>query len=128
MPKIIFEGTVFGGKGEGKQFITLPWVTEQIKQKVEFIPYPGTLNVRLKQKSIENKSLLETKKGIRIEPQKGYCLGIMFRASIEDVECAVILPQVPSYPSDVLEVIAPVYLRGQLKLLDGSEVSVLVII
>jgi len=37
-----------------------------------------------------------------------------------------VIPQIPNYPSDVLEIIAPVCLRDHLKLVDGNLVTVLV--
>ena len=61
-----------------------------------------------------------------VEPQAGYCPGILFKACIGTLECAVVIPQIPNYPSDVLEIIAPVCLRDHLKLVDGNLVTVLV--
>ena len=126
MPKIVFEGTVFSGTGKGKKFLELPWVKRQIEEKLGFIPYAGTLNIRLTEESEQKKSLLEKAQGIEIDPQVGYCPGVLFRACIGALDCAVVIPKVPNYPSDVLEVIAPVYLRGELKLVDGCLVTVTV--
>ena len=61
-----------------------------------------------------------------VEPQADYCLGILFRACIDAVECAIVFPQMPNYPNDVLEIIAPVCLREKLKLADGDAVTVAV--
>ena len=124
MPQIVFEGTVFSGKGEGKKFVDLPWVRRQIEEKLGFSPYSGTLNLHLTKESLEKKILLEKAKEIEVEPQVGYCPGLLFRANIGALECAVVVPKVPNYPSDVLEVIAPVCLREHLKLVDGSLVAV----
>ena len=124
MPQIVFEGTVFSGKGEGKKFLDLPWVKQQIEEKLGFPPYSGTLNLHLTKESLEKKVLLEKAEGIEVEPQVGYCPGLLFTANIGALECAVVVPKVPNYPSDVLEVIAPVCLREHLKLVDGSLVAV----
>jgi riboflavin kinase len=122
----VFKGTVFSGTGNGKKFLDLPWVKQQIEEKLGFTPYAGTLNIRLTEDSAQKKSLLEKAQGIEIEPQVGYCPGVLFRACIGALDCAVVIPKVPNYPSDVLEVIAPVYLRGELKLVDGCLVTVTV--
>jgi riboflavin kinase len=45
---------------------------------------------------------------------------------MDKVEGAIIIPQVPFYPEDVLEVIAPFSLRERLKLRDGDEVRLTV--
>jgi riboflavin kinase, archaea type len=126
LPKLVFEGTVYSGKGEGKKFVDLPWVKKQIEEKLEFSPYLGTLNLHLAEGSIKQKVLLENTTGLEIKPLPKFCPGVMYKAQIGDLECAIVIPKIPNYPSDVLEIIAPVCLRERLKLVDGSLVSVLV--
>lgn len=125
MPQF-FLGKVFSGSGEGKKFIILPWVREQIEEKMGFSPYPGTLNLSLTDKTAKKRETLRTLKAIRIEPKDGFYRGALYRALIKKLECAVVIPEVPNYPADTLEIIAPVYLRGQLGLKDGSLVRVVV--
>ena len=124
MQRVTFTGTVFSGTGEGRRFIELPWVRRQIEEKLGFTPYSGTLNIHLNKESTGRKKLLEKAKRLEVCPEKGYCTGILIKAYIDSTECAVIMPQIPSYPNDVLEVIAPWYLRERLNLSDGSEVAV----
>jgi riboflavin kinase, archaea type len=126
LPPLSFEGTVYSGKGTGKKFVALPWVQTQIEQKLGFTPYPGTLNIRLTEETKEKRKLLDPKKGLLVKPQTGYYAGVLFRASIECLECAVVVPLMPNYPGDVLEVISPLYLRGKLGLIDGKRVTVCV--
>ncbi len=124
MPKIVFTGIVFSGEGKGKKFVELPWFKRQVEEKLGFSPYLGTLNLRLLGKEVEKRGLLETEGSLTVEPQTGYYSGLLFRATIDGLECAVVIPIMPNYPSDVLEVIAPVYLRSSLKVADGSLVAV----
>lgn len=128
MPQLPFEGKVFSGKGTGKCFIDLPWVKKQIQRKLDFNPYSGTLNIRLTKEGKEQRKLLDAARGIMVEPEKGYYLGVLFKASMQELACAVVIPKNPDYPSDVLEVISPEYLRGQLRLTDGSIVAIMVTI
>jgi len=123
---LTFEGKVFSGRGEGKRFLELPWVRLQIQEKLGFSPYAGTLNIRLTEESIQQLRILKSTGGILIEPKPGYCPSLLFKAAIDAVECAVVVPKVPNYPNDVLEVIAPAYLRGKLGLADGNLVAVIV--
>jgi riboflavin kinase len=120
LPQIFFEGTAFSGHGRGKKFVELPWFKQQVEEKLGFSPYPGTLNLFLTGKNVENRRLLEVSGGLTVKPQTGYYSGIMFRAKIDALECAVVIPIMPNYPNDVLEVIAPIYLREKLKLVDGN--------
>ena len=124
LPTIFFKGEVCSGTGNGKKFIALPWVKQQIEQKIGFSPYSGTLNIHLSKDDIEKKRILENSEELRIKPQRGYCSGMLFRAFIDSLQCAVVVPKVPNYPSHVLEVIAPICLRKELKLVDGSVVTV----
>jgi riboflavin kinase len=126
LPQIFFEGTVFSGRGQGKRFVALPWVISQVEQKLGFTPYHGTLNVRLTGADLDKRKLLDPKHGITIAPESGFLPGTVYRASISNLECAVVVPDIPDYPKDVLEIISPLYLRGKLGLNDGKKVTVVV--
>ena len=126
MKKIIMlKGTVFSGTGKGKHFVDLPWARRQFQEKLGFNPYPGTLNLQLSKKS----DLIELKKadGITINPEKGYQKGKCLRALVMGkVWGAVVIPDLPEYPPNLLEVIAPVNMREKLGLQDGMELEVAV--
>jgi len=126
LKKMKLNGTVFSGGGNGKKFLELPWVKQQIREKLGFTPYTGTLNVKLNEKSVQQKKLLEEAPSMKICPVKGYCKGLLFKASIGVVGCAIVLPEVAGYPKDLLEIIASVNLRKALLLEDGCEVTVAV--
>lgn len=126
MKSIELNGTVFSSRGEGKKFLELPWVKQQIKQKLGFTPYPGTLNVRLSEESLKHKELLEKAHSTKIYPAEGYCSGALIKAFIDTFKCAIVVPEVAGYPEEVLEIIASVNLRETLQLKDGDEVTVTV--
>jgi riboflavin kinase len=126
LKRIEFNGKVFSSRGEGKKFLELPWVKQQIKQKLGFTPYAGTLNVTLSEEGVKRKKLLKKAHAIKIYPANGYCSGKLIKASIGKLECAIVVPEVASYPKGVIEIIAPVNLREALQLEDGGEVTVTV--
>lgn len=118
-------GIVFSGKGEGAKFIELPWVKKQITEKLGFSPYRGTLNIELVKEEFEKRALLEKAQAIEISPVKGFRRGRCFKANLMDkLECAIVIPEVPNYPENVIEVIAPTNLRKKLQLRDGDSVEV----
>ena len=124
---LIVKGKVFSSTKRGKQFVNLSWVKKQINEKIRFNPYPGTLNLRLKNEMGVDK--LRKANGITIIPEKGYCEGKCFKALIMGkVKGAVVLPDVPKYPADVLEILAPVNLRETLGLKDGMELEITITI
>ena len=126
MKTITLTGKVFSGKGDGRKFLSLKWVKEQIKQKLGFNPYLGTLNILLSEESTKRRRLIEKAPSMMICPAQGYCLGILHRARLEEFECAVIIPDVTGYPENYLELIAVENMRQKLQLKDGDEITVVV--
>jgi len=121
---LLVKGKVFSGSGEGARFIEISWVRKQITEKLGFIPYPGTLNIKLAE-GIANSKLLKKAKAIEILPVEGFCRGRCFNACFMDtLKCAIVIPEVENYPEDILEVIAPINLREKFKLKDGDIVDV----
>lgn len=128
MKTLTLEGKIATGEGNGKKYLQLPWVKQQLEEKLGFTPFLGTLNLELSRQSVKRKRKLPKAKTIMICPPKGYCVGLFFKASIGGLECVVVLPQIEGYAEDLLEVIAPVNLREALKLGDGDTAKVKVYI
>jgi riboflavin kinase len=126
LKKIKLSGKVFSGKGGGAKFLQLPWVKQQVNAKLGFNPYIGTLNIRLSQESAKQRKLLDKAASMEVCPAEGYCNGKLFNASIGALECAIVIPEVASYPENLLEIIAPVNLREKLQLADDDEITVIV--
>lgn len=126
---LAIKGKVFSGSGESAEFIRLSWVRKQIAEKLSFIPYTGTLNVKLTAESVAIKESLKNARAIEISPVKDFCRGKCFPAYfMQDLKCAIIIPEVKNYPKDVIEVIAPVNLREKFRLKDGDMVKVRIIL
>jgi len=118
------KGKVFCGRGEGAKFIDLRWVRKQIKEKLGIIPYPGTLNIKVTEGNAELKKFLKRAKPIEILPVTGFCRGRCFKAYLmNNLECVIVIPEIVSYPKNILEVIAPINLREKLQLKDGDVVE-----
>jgi len=131
IPKtFIFEGQLFSGIGEAAYYMKLKPYRKQFIEKLGFDPYPGTLNLRLLSTSdMTPKKELEAYQGIRIESFKDekrtYGSAKCFKAKInEKIDGAIVIVDRSHYDPSVLEVIAPVYLRGKLSLQDGNVVRV----
>jgi riboflavin kinase, archaea type len=121
-------GRVVAGKLQASTFTRLEWVRNQVRERLGFDPYPGTLNLRLE--SIEDRlgwGTLRERPGVVLDPVPGYCRARCFPVSVEGrFPGAIIWPQVPGYSPDVLEVLAPVRLREALPVGDGSPVTLAV--
>ena len=117
---------MFSGRGEGEKFLQLHWVKQQINAKLGFTPYHGTVNIRLSEESAKRRKLLEKAASMKVCPAEGYCNGKIFKAYIDMLECAIVIPEVAGYPENVLEIIAPINLREKLQLADNDEITVTV--
>lgn len=127
---VILEGVVFSGLGEGAYYIKQDGYRKQFIEKLGFDPYPGTLNVRLTfDYDIKTRQELESYPAIEIEgfqdksrtfgPVKCYPVFINNKA-----KGALMSAFRTHYDSSVLEIIAPQYLRNQLKIKDGQKVKI----
>ncbi|MEM2341034.1 MAG: DUF120 domain-containing protein [Candidatus Bathyarchaeia archaeon] len=128
--EITVRGIVRTGINEGSRFTALPWFKRQVKEILGFEPYPGTLNLLLANEDYDNLMVLLSKNaGFEIVPENGYLPGRLYRALImSSVLGAVVRPNVPNYPRNLLEIIAPINLRRLLNLRDGDEVEVKVLL
>jgi len=124
-----FEGTVFSGMYQGGYYISRPGYRDQIVQKLGFDPYPGTLNLRIKEADIEQRRRLDAMPGIHLEGFRdsdrafggARCYPLLVNG---EVEGAMIVADRTSYDLSVLEVISPFRLRERFGLEDGDTVRV----
>jgi riboflavin kinase len=127
--EMTLQGLVVSGLGEGRYYISQPEYRRQFKDKVSFVPFPGTLNVRLSGGDLSKVRVLRDSEGIEIEgfqrDGRTFGSGKVFRATINDVNCAVIIPLRTHY-SDIVEVISKERLRESLGLKDGDRVELMI--
>jgi riboflavin kinase len=117
-------GTVVSGIGVSASFLSIQWVSDQVVEKLFFSPYWGTLNVDIGDSTIQKKLKEHAKKRI-IPVEKEFCEALIFDAMITgEYRCGVILPLVPNYPGNILEIVAPVHLKRALTIDDGAEIEV----
>jgi riboflavin kinase len=123
---IQFVGIVSTGQERGKFFVAIPWVIRQIKELTGFTPHPGTLNLRLTPDCTKQRTCLTQQNGILVKPENGYLPGYLYNAVIFDTKCYVVLPDIPHYPKELLEIIAAENLRDLFNIEDGDTITVVV--
>jgi riboflavin kinase len=127
---ITLEGTAFTGLGEGAYYTTKEIYRRQFIEKLGFEPYPGTLNLKLTSEyDIETHAELEAFPAIEIQGFKDEdrTFGAIkaYPAMIANqIRGALISALRSHYDRSVIELIAPVNIRKQLKLKDGQKVKV----
>ena len=131
MGTVILHGTVVSGVGEGATFTQLDWVKASFETLLGFVPFPGTLNVRLEPSGVAAWKAYRETNGRRVEPASPeFCEARLYPALIvardgrQADQVAIVWPLVAGYPDDVLEFVAPVRLRDVLSLQDGDQLTI----
>jgi riboflavin kinase len=127
---LTLEGVLFSGLGEGAYYIGKEGYRKQFIEKLGFDPFPGTLNLKLTT-DYDLKTMAEVGSypGVEIEGFKNETRSFgnvkCYPAIINNkVKGAVLFALRTHYNSSVIEIIAPTFLRGSLKLKDGNKVKV----
>ena len=123
-------GTLVSGMGEGAYYMGLKGYTKQFKSKIGYVPFPGTLNVRL-DKKIHQESIkqFETLDGIKLnsfsDGKRTYGWVKCFSAKLNNsINCEFIILERTHHDDSVIELISKVCLRKNSKFKDGSKVSI----
>ena len=127
--QVVFRGKIVSGMGEGKYYTEQRGYVEQFKEKLGFVPYPGTLNVEIEYVERNKLRLLKNYGGIIIDEfkTKNRTFGkvLCFKAQINNSEGVIVLPMRSHY-SNILEFISPHFLREKLHLKDDDEVEIVI--
>ncbi|MFQ6129768.1 MAG: DUF120 domain-containing protein [Candidatus Hadarchaeaceae archaeon] len=120
-------GRVISGVGEGSYYMSQRGYCEQFERELGFDPYPGTLDIKLDEASLELRAVLMQLPGRQVDgfttSERTFGPVKFFPAKLKDKKAALILP-LRSHYVDVVELIAPKKLRESLKLKDGDVVQV----
>lgn len=125
---LVLPGTVQSGLGEGAYYMSLRPYTDQFLDILGFVPFPGTLNVRLLPRaSLQRKRLSggdwKVARGFESEGRtfgEVKCLPCFIR----DIPCGIVIPGRTHYPEELIEVVSPEGLRKRFSLNDGDEVAI----
>ena len=127
---LVITGKVVSGTGEGAYFTQIDWVQQQCDEKLGFKPYPGTLNLEIFKEFLPAVEILVRQKGIElISPDPKFCNAVVFKASLGDVNGAIIFPEekVRVHPKNIIEIIAPLNIKASLKVEDGDSLKITII-
>lgn len=126
--RVEISGTITGGLEEGGYYLSLDGYKRQIMEKLGFVPYPGTLNIR-----IDEDDLWKRESILRLEPtvikgfkdrKRTYGDLYAYRCSLEGEGCHIILPLRTHHGPEVLELIGPKNIKEALGKKNGEKVKV----
>ena len=124
------KGILTSGMGEGAYYMGLKGYTKQFKSKIGYIPFPGTLNLRI-DKKIHQEAIKQfvSLNGIMIKSfsdgKRTYGWVKCFPAKLNNsVDCNLILLERTHHDNSVVELISKTSIRKSAKLKDGAKVTI----
>ena len=123
-------GTIISGMGEGAYYMSMKGYTKQFKSKLGYVPYPGTLNVQLKDKKFsEAISQLSNYEGVKInsfsDGKRTFGWVKCFKSKINNkIDCDLILLERTHYDTTIVEFIAKSNIRKSLKIGNKSNTKI----
>jgi len=123
-------GTITSGMGEGAYYMSMKGYTKQFKSKLGYVPYPGTLNVQLKEKKFsEAISQLSNYDGTKIDPfsdgKRTFGWVKCFKAKINNkIDCELILLERTHHDTSIVEFISKHNIRKSLKIGTKSNAKI----
>jgi len=124
------KGTLVSGMGEGAYYMSLKGYTNQFKSKIGYVPFPGTLNVRL-DKKVHQEAIkqFESLDGITIKSfsdgKRTYGWVKCFPAKLnQSINCQLIILERTHHDDSIIELISKVCIRKSGKFKDGSKVTI----
>jgi riboflavin kinase len=126
---VTFEGTIVSGLFQGAYYVSKDGYREQIQKKLGFDPFPGTLNVKIKDEDVETRRRLEQGPSIRLDGFRekerafGACNCYPLKLN-DDVEGAMIVADRTIHDLSTLEIISPYYLRRHMGLADNDIIKI----
>ena len=124
------KGILVSGMGEGAYYMSLKGYTKQFKSKINYIPFPGTLNVKLQKKEhIEASQQFRTLNGITIkgffDGKRTYGWVKCFISKLNSsINCELIVLERSLHDNSIIELISKANLRKTAKLKDGSKLTI----
>lgn len=131
--EIELEGKITSGMGEGAYYMSLKGYARQFNEKIGYVPYPGTLNIKLEKKEFtEAVKQLDGLDGKIIDGfsdgKRTYGWVKCFPAKINSIDCQLIRLERTHHDTSIIELISKKSIRKQSKLKDNSKVVISVIV
>ncbi len=126
MARMTLSGVVASGQGEGASFTQAEWARRRFVDLFAIDPYPGTLNVILRDRAARSawREVKASRGRILEPPDAGWCNARCYPVTVSGaVRGAVVLPEVAGYPADQIEIVAAIGIRERLGLADGDRVT-----
>ncbi|MEO8444440.1 MAG: HAD-IA family hydrolase [Gammaproteobacteria bacterium] len=122
-------GRVRTGLGKGAGFTALPWAHRQFLHCLGIESFPGTFNLQVDPAGLAAWQALQAQPGLPLVPERATdcgarCYPVLALGPRQvAVTAGIVLPAVPGYSPDQVELLAAVGLREALQVADGDLVT-----
>ncbi len=121
-------GIIQNGVGRGQFFTSVAWVTRQCENMLGYIPFPGTLNIKILDRDISKIELFFQGISMKLIPDDpSFCSALIKEVTLFGIPAAVILPSedVRIHKNHIFEIISPHSIKDSFGLKDGDMVTIL---
>ena len=121
----VLEGIVVTGLGEGAYFMSMPHYKNEIKKKLGFDAFPGTLNIKTDKENIDSFKKINPIIIIGFKKNNKTFGGVScYKAKINNIDGAIIIPDINKHKEDIIEFVAPIHIKSKLNIKDGDKVKI----
>ncbi len=120
-------GVIESGAGKGAYFTQVDWVVKQCENKLHMTPFPGTLNVRINDETVQQLAHFLRVADIELVPDDpSFCAARIKKVTANGIDAAIVLPSedVRIHDNRTIELIASCNLKKRLDLDDGDAVTI----
>jgi riboflavin kinase len=133
--RVVIEGTVVSGIGEGAYYMALEGYRKQFATRLGYFPYPGTLNVKLSRNhSIRIREKIDHFRYVLIngysDAKRTYGWVKCYPVSINDngkIQTHLLVLERTHHDDTMVEIISPTYLKESIGLSTGDKVKITVL-
>jgi riboflavin kinase len=119
------DGEVATGLGKGSYFLSQEFYTKEFEKNLGFIPFPGTLNIIVDEKYLNNINIIKNNCVNVIKPDTEFGAVKYIKAKLNDkIDGAIVFPAKTTHEEHYLEFICEIKLRDEFNLNDGDIVSI----
>ena len=119
------KGTITSGMGKGAYFMSLPVYKDQFKEKLNFSPFPGTLNIKISEGQIEDIHKIPEDKLKIIKGKENFGDVLLIEAVLNDkINGAIIFPKKTTHGENIIEFIAAKNIKKELNVKDGDSIKI----
>lgn len=119
------DGEVTTGMGKAAFFLSQEFYTNEFVKNLGFLPFPGTLNIVVDEKHLDDINSIKNNCENVIKPDAEFGAVKYIEAKLNNqINGAIVFPAKTTHEEHYLEFICEIKLRDQLNLKDGDIVSI----